>query len=231
MEFLAVIPARGGSKRLPRKNILELGGKPLIYYSIEAVTKSKLVSNYVVSTDDYEIADTARELGGNVPFLRPAKISGDAVRNSSTLKHALGWFEENCNQNFDAVILLQPTAPLRQSWHIDEAIRLFEASQANTLASVTGPHRKRDVIVKKMNSRCLLSNYASEDNNRGFYTYNASIYIVSVEYLLEFGSFTSDHEVGYVMDQCYSVDIDNEFDFNRAKCDLNYIREKGLCEL
>ncbi|OZG74867.1 hypothetical protein BTA51_00180 [Hahella sp. CCB-MM4] len=230
MRILAVIPARGGSKRLPRKNIMDLAGRPLIDYSIQAVRKSSLVTNHVVSTDDEEIASVARECGANVPFIRPPELSTDNVRNSQTLLHALDWFADAQGQDFDAVILLQPTAPLRQSWHIDEAVKLFESTGADTLASVTGPHKKRDVVIKQLLNENRLVDYTPDDPNVGYYRYNASIYIVRSDYLRDKQRFTSEKEVGYVMDEEFSIDVDTKLDLYRAEADIRYCKELNLCE-
>ena len=230
MKVLAVIPARGGSKRLPRKNIMNLGGNPLISYTIRVAQRSKMLSSFVVSTEDKEIAEIAERYMGPLPFLRPKKLALDSVRNSQTMIHALDWCKNNKGENFDAVMLLQPTAPLRQSWHIDEAIDIFQKSQQETLASVTGPHKKRDVVIKSMSSNNVLSNYFPGDPNSGYFKYNASIYIVRTKYLREKQMFTSKDEIGYLMSEEYSADIDYEIDFYRAESDLKYLREKNKCE-
>ena len=231
LRVLAVIPARGGSKRLPRKNILSLGGKPLIAYSIEAARKSKLLCDHIVSSEDEEIISVAKSCGGNVPFVRPDSLAGDSIRNSDNLIHALEWYEAKNKEIVDAIILLQPTAPLRQSWHIDHSIELFRNNPgADTLASVTGPYKKRDIIIKSLRDDGTLVNYCSSDKNTGFYKYNASIYIVRREYLLKEKKFTSAKEIGYVMDDIYSADIDNEIDFERALSDLKFLRKRKLCE-
>jgi len=124
MEILAIIPARGGSKSIPRKNLKLLGGKPLIAWSIEIAKKSK-VSRVLVTTDDEEIAAVAKEYGAEVPFLRPAELAGDTIGMEPVLKHTLSWLKEHEGYVPDGAALLQSTCPLRTGTHINEAIAFF----------------------------------------------------------------------------------------------------------
>ena len=230
--FLGVIPARGGSKRLPRKNILKLDSKPLIQYSIEAAQNSKLLNDYVFSTEDNEIRSIAESIiGKKIKYQRPSYFADDKTRNSETLIHALNWYENEFLQKVYAVILLQPTTPFRTSKHIDEAINKFLKFNKNVLASVSGPHKKRDVIIKKINSRGNLVNYKKNDKNEGFYRLNASIYIVKKKYLLKEKKFTSNSMIPYIMNEVSSIDIDNELDFNLSKAVLSTLRNKNNEEI
>src|SRR5438477_507317 len=120
MNILAVIPARGGSKRLPRKNIRLLAGRPLVTWTIEAARRSGVFSEVLVSTDDVEIADISRRHGASVPWLRPESISGDAATPVDVLLHAVEWLEHLPGTRFDAVMWLQPTSPFRRSETIVE---------------------------------------------------------------------------------------------------------------
>jgi len=222
---LAVIPARGGSKRFPRKNIAPLGGKPMLAWSIAAANGAEMVTEAIVSTDDEEIARIAREWGGNVPFLRPAHLAGDDVRNSETLIHAVEWFRNERGQEFDIVLLLQPTSPLRQPFHIDQAVRALWQSDATTIASVTGPHKKRDVVIKKITQDGRLVNYYTDDPNEGYYRYNASIYGMRTDYLLQHRRFTSEREIPLVMELVYSIDVDEVLDGYLAEAAMKYLEE------
>ena len=225
--ILGVIPARGGSKRLPRKNILKLDNKPLIQYSIEAAQKSKLLNDYVFSTEDNEIKSIAEKIiGKKITYERPIHFADDKTRNSETLIHALKWYEKEFSKKVYAVILLQPTTPFRTNKHIDEAINKFLKYNKNVLASVSGPHKKRDVIIKKINSHGNLVNYKKYDKNEGFYKLNASIYIVKKKYLLRERKFTSTSMIPYVMNEVSSIDIDNEIDFNLSKIVMSNLRNK-----
>ncbi len=122
MEILGIIPARGGSKGVPRKNIRSLAGKPLIAWTIEAARQSKLLTRLIVSTDDPEIAEVARFYGAEVPFLRPAEISHDLATDVEFLLHALDFLKEKEGYEPDIVLRLPPTSPLRTGAHIDEGI-------------------------------------------------------------------------------------------------------------
>ena len=124
-EILAIIPARKGSKKVPRKNIRLLCGKPLIYYAIEACQKSKLITRTIVSTDSKEIAKIARQFGAEVPFLRPKKISQDLSNDIEFLTHALNWLKKNEEYMPDIVLRVPPTSPLRTAAHLDQGIKIL----------------------------------------------------------------------------------------------------------
>lgn len=126
MKIVAVIPARGGSKRIPRKNIRNFCGKSLIAWTILGALKSKYLDRVIVSTDDKEIARIAKRYGAEVPFLRPAELAIPTIGIEPTLKHVYEWLLKNENYKADALVLLMPTSPLRQTHHIDEAIEIFK---------------------------------------------------------------------------------------------------------
>lgn len=129
MDILGVIPARGGSKSIPRKNIKLLAGKPLIAWTIEAAKKSKHLTRVIVSTDDKEIADVAKSFGAEVPFLRPPEISGDLATDVEFLIHALDFLKAKDGYEPEIVLRLPPTSPLRTSVHIDEGIETLLKDQ------------------------------------------------------------------------------------------------------
>lgn len=137
--ILAIIPARGGSKGVPNKNLRELSGKPLIAWSIEQALAANGVTDVIVSTDDPEIAAKARELGAQVPFLRPAELATDTAPTEPVMVHALE-FMERSNDRYDAVMLLQPTSPLRVIGTIDAAIEQFDSLGADSLLGVAETH-------------------------------------------------------------------------------------------
>lgn len=134
MNIFAIIPARGGSKRLPRKNLLPLAGKPLIAYTIEHALQSQLVSRVIVSTDDDDIADTSRQYGAEV-LMRPAELSEDISSSESALQHAVNHYETKERIVPDVVVFLQCTSPLRDDDDIDKAITTFQANEADSLFS------------------------------------------------------------------------------------------------
>jgi CMP-N-acetylneuraminic acid synthetase len=224
---LAVIPARGGSKRLPRKNIKKLLGRPLIDYTIKAAEKANLLTDVIFSTDDEEIRDIALECGAYSPILRPPELSGDHVRNSATMIHCLNYMENLTGKEYDCIVLLQPTSPLRDQFHIDEAVEKFITSDATSLAAVKGPYKKRDINLKRINGS-KLENLI--ENNEEYYIYNASLYIVTRDWLLEKERFTSEDEIPYVMDDISSIDIDEELDFIMAQAAIEF-REEGNAKI
>jgi N-acylneuraminate cytidylyltransferase len=123
--FIAIIPARGGSKSIPRKNLKILGKHPLIAYSIETALRAKIISDVIVSTDDREIAEVSQIYGAQVPFIRPENLSQDETVDFPVIEHALKWALKNLNSNIDAVIQLRPTSPFRPKNLIDEATEIF----------------------------------------------------------------------------------------------------------
>lgn len=133
--YLGLIPARGGSKRIPRKNLVKLGGKPLIAYSIESGLRSKKIARVVVSTDDEEIAAAAKAWGADAPFLRPRRLAGDLSPALDAVLHAVAQIEKD-GRRVDAVVLLQPTSPFRPRGLVDACIARFEQTRADTLTTV-----------------------------------------------------------------------------------------------
>lgn len=136
MKILGVITARGGSKGIPRKNIKDLKGQPLIAYTIKAAQESGVFDRVILSTDDAEIAEVAKRYGVEVPFMRPAELAQDNTPHLPVMQHAVSWLKENENYNPDLVAILQPTAPLRQSWHLKEALDLMLKLQADSVVGV-----------------------------------------------------------------------------------------------
>ena len=136
MDFLGLIPARGGSKGIPRKNLALLAGRPLLAYTCEAALGASGLGPILLSTDDEEIATVGRELGVEVPFLRPKSLAGEHTPMIEIMRHAVRWCEEHGKFEPDAVVLLQPTSPLRRREHIDRATERFSEGRADTLVTV-----------------------------------------------------------------------------------------------
>lgn len=136
MNIIALIPARGGSKSIPLKNIKDFAGKPLIAWAILAAKGSKQIDRVIVSTDSEEIAKVAREYGAEVPFMRPAELSGDKVATEPVVKHCYEWLLQNESYKADAIVLLMPPNPLRQSRHLDQAIEIFKNKGVDCVISV-----------------------------------------------------------------------------------------------
>ena len=212
--FLAIIPARGGSKRLPRKNLLDLCGKPLIAWSIEAALKSKYISKVIVSSDDEEILNIAKEYKADF-IKRPDELASDTATTFDALKHTL----ENV-EKYDYVVLLQPTSPLRTEKHIDEAIELLKEKNADAIISVCEVEHS-PLWSNTLDENLDMSNFLRDEvlNKRSqdlpkYYRLNGAIYICKTDKLLQNkGFFLKENIYAYKMNKKHSVDIDEEIDF------------------
>jgi CMP-N,N'-diacetyllegionaminic acid synthase len=217
--FLAIIPARGGSKRLPRKNVLDLAGKPLIAWTIEAGKNSSYIDKVVVTSDDEEIMQIASNLGADV-IERPAELASDTATTFDAIKHAI----ENTSGHFDYVVVLQPTSPLRNSMHVDEAIELLFEKQADAIISICETEHS-PLWSNTLPEDGSLKNFLPDEikNKRSqdlpkYYRLNGAIYLCKVNRLLsEKSLFLSDRINGYVMSIKNSIDIDVDTDFELAK--------------
>ena len=139
VEVLGIIPARGGSKRIPHKNIVNVGGEPLIYYAIRAAAKSKLLDAFIVSTDDPKVAAIAKSFGADVPFLRPKKYAKDFSRDIEYLRHALEWLEKKRGWKPEIVVVLPPDVPTRTSHDIDGAVELLKRYNFDSVRTIIPP--------------------------------------------------------------------------------------------
>lgn len=218
-KILAIIPARGGSKRLPRKNVLSIAGKPLISWSIEAAKNSKYIDKIKVSTDNVEIAAVAQEFGVPTPFLRPEELASDTATTLSVILHELN----NSVEDVDIVIVLQPTSPLRTTRHIDEAIELFEQNIAVSVVSVTECEHSPLWTNTLPKNRSMYNFITPEKLKRSqdldtYFRLNGAIYIYDVSTLIERNAiFYCKDTYAYVMGSEFSVDIDNYQDFKLAE--------------
>jgi CMP-N-acetylneuraminic acid synthetase len=227
-KVLGVIPARGSSKRLPNKNIRMLAGKPLVAWTIEAAQKAKQLTDYLVSADALLIMDIAKNYGAPVPFKRPPELATDTVRNIEVVAHALEFMETKRQMIYDIIVLLQPTSPIRNPTHIDEAILSLWESDLDSIASVKGPFKKRDPILKAIRNGILEDYCPVQDpaNTEAFYLYNAALYGVKRDYFIKHKKLISAQQVPLMMDPIYSVDVDTEVDFLMAETYLNYLAKK-----
>ena len=214
--FLAIIPARGGSKGIPNKNIMDICGKPLIAYTIEAGKKSKYIDEVVVSTDSEAIKITAQQYGAKVPFLRPEELSNDIAKSIDVVLHAIDFYENN-NINFDYIILLQPTSPLRTFEHLDKAIEKLIDSNGSSLISVREAD-ENPVIMRTIQDEKLreIISFGGTNLRRQdlptFYIFNGALYINSNDMLVNEKRFVDENTIPYVMDKESSVDIDTMLD-------------------
>jgi CMP-N,N'-diacetyllegionaminic acid synthase len=224
MKVLGLIPARGGSKGVPRKNIRLLCGKPLLAYTVEAAFRSSLLTRVVLSTEDEEIAATGRALGLDVPFLRPAELAQDATPTLPVIKHALDFFAAR-DEQFDAVCLLQPTNPLRRAEDIDNCIRLLAESDADAVISVLPvPHEYNPkwVYWHTEIGEMILTTGETEPVSRrqdlppAFHR-DGSVYVTRTEVLTNYGNLYGKKVRGYEIAPENTVNIDTIEDWKRAE--------------
>ncbi len=219
--FLVIIPARSGSKGIKNKNIKDINGKPLIQYTIEPalkLLKNKIVEKVIVSTDSQKYKKIAQNLGVEVPFLRPKEISGDTAKSVNFILHAIEFFKKK-GLIFDAIIILQPTAPLRTFEDIINSIKIFNsADKPKSLITCYKEDNINDLLMyKKKNNYAIPLN---TNHNKGvrrqehehFYVRNGAVYITSVEYLNEKSNVISDNPLMYEIPKSRAFDVDTEED-------------------
>lgn len=225
--IVAVIPARGGSKGLPGKNIRLLGDKPLISWTILAAKTSNIFLDIIVSTDDPEIANVAKKFGATIPFLRPVELSGDSTSQVDVLRHAIHWMESQ-NSVPDYIMLLQPTSPLRTAQDIIEAFNLAINHNADAVVSVTSASQHPFLAKRIETDGTLIDFYPNNDKperRQDFpdaYILNGSIYIIQTKIFMSNSSFTPLGTFGYIMPENRSIDIDTLWDFTLAEFIMNH---------
>ena len=221
--LLAIVPARGGSKRLPRKNVLPLGGKPLIAWTIDTAQESGCFVDILVSTDDEDIAQTARERGALVPWLRPAELATDTARSIDVVLHALDWYERERGE-VAGIMLLQPTSPFRSANTIRAAARKFSDHDAGVPVvsispATTHPAWTFSLDGSRMQPFCGWDflKLRSQDLS-AVYTLNGAVYLSTPSRLRKTESFFDEDMHALVMpDGIESQDIDTPEDWERAK--------------
>ncbi|MDY7092271.1 MAG: acylneuraminate cytidylyltransferase family protein [Acidobacteriota bacterium] len=233
LRTLGVIPARGGSKGLPDKNILPLGGEPLVLHTWKAAHAAQRLHRVILSTDSARIADTVRQAGGDVPFLRPAELATDSAQAIPVIQHALAEVERQERQEheeappYDAVVMLQPTTPLRTTEDIDGALALLESSGADSVISVVDVGGHHPARMKYLRGDRLVDPpfcEARENQPRQelepMYLRNGAIYATRRQVLLG-GSFKGSDCRAWIMPAERSVNIDTGLDFRLAELMLN----------
>lgn len=223
-KILAIIPARGGSKGIPRKNILELGGLPLIAWTIRAAQNSRYIDKVILSSDDIEISHIARQFNCEVPFIRPAELSGDKATTALVVLHALA----EVGDSFDIIILLQPTSPFRTAQHIDEAIEQYVNGDLSSLVSVSALNKSPEWLFSLKSTNKLAPLFRDfqavtrrQDSSKAYYL-NGAIYIFNKTKFTANPCFIDDKTQAYIMDDFSSIDIDTVKDFNYAQYILTY---------
>jgi CMP-N,N'-diacetyllegionaminic acid synthase len=231
MRVLGIIPARGGSKGVPRKNIKQLCGKPLIAYTIEAAARSRLLTRTIVSTEDSEIAEVARALGADVPFMRPRELAEDTTPTLPVVLDAVKTLEAT-GESYDAVCLLQPTNPLRRAEDIDGCIELLETSAADSVISflpVPETYNPKWVYWRSHTGEMVLSTGENEPVARrqdlppAFHR-EGSVYATRTEIITTGRSLYGEHIQAYEMPPEFSSNIDTENDWLDVESRIKLIR-------
>ena len=227
MRILAVIPARGGSKRVPGKNVRKLGNKPLINWTIDSALNTPELSAIVVSTDDTQIAEIAQSAGATVPWLRPIKLATDEANSVDVAIHALDWYEAE-NGKVDGILLLQPTSPFRTTVTIQKAISLFKNHKGSSIIGVSPVQNHHLYTLEKYGE--FLVQYQQQrflrnrsHNKSQIFAVNGAIYLVSPQEIRSNNSFLSSYLLPVIVESpIEALDIDTEEDFKIAEMFLSH---------
>ena len=224
-KILAIIPARGGSKGIPKKNIVNINGKPLIQYTIEVAKESKLIDRVIVSTDDDEIAEISEKLGAEVPFIRPAELAKDDTPTFPVIKHALKWLKENEKYKPELIVLLEPTFPLRTVEKVDEAIKVISSDEeADSLRGVCEPFQNPFKMwipcgkyLKPLIKEKEIMYEKPRQNLRKVFWQNGYIYISRYKTIMDKKSFHGEKILPFILNENNFIDIDTEEDLKLLK--------------
>ncbi len=233
MEILGFIPARGGSKTIPHKNIVPLGGQPLIVYTFRAAKASRRLTRIFLSTDDPAVAKLGKKFGIETPFMRPAHLAKDKTSMKDVVKHALKVLKEGEGYEPDLVVLLQPTSPLREAKHIDAAVDLSLKTKADSVVSVTEvPHQFNPVSLMKLKGEKLVS-FAKgplilrrQDKPKLYARNGPAVFVAKREVFIRSGGLFGGHCEPFFMDPESSIDIDEPLDLKLAQFFLGLRRKK-----
>ena len=220
---LGIIPARSGNKRLHRKNIRLLAGKPLIQWTIEAGLESNAIDDLIISTDDTQIAEIAKSCGGNVPFIRPKNLSTDSSSSYEVLTHAYETLKKQ-GKDYSYIVMLQPTSPLRMSYHIDMAADFLEKKRADGVISVNQLNHPFEWTNTLPQSSEMLNFFEEIDVSQPSqkfltrYTLNGAIYITDITRMKKEKSHIYGQSMyAFIMNDKDSIDIDTKYDFEIAE--------------
>jgi CMP-N,N'-diacetyllegionaminic acid synthase len=220
MKYLVLIPARGGSKGIPGKNIKPLNGKPLIYYTIDAAKGITSNDDICVTTDSDDIINCVEAYGIKVPFKRPLELATDQANSTDVMLHAINFYEQ-MGKEFDTIIYLQPTSPFRNTQHILDAIALF-SNQLDMVVSVFATKSNPYYVLFEEDGKGFLKkskegNFSTRQECPPVYEYNGAIYIINKERLKKVGFRNFTKVKKYVMDEIHSLDIDTPIDWLLAE--------------
>jgi CMP-N-acetylneuraminic acid synthetase len=226
-KILAIIPARAGSKGIKDKNIRKIREKPLIAYTIEVARESNIFDKIIVSTDSEIIAEIAKQYGAEIPFLRPQEIATDEAKSIDVLIHAMTYFKEN-DENFDYIMMLQPTSPLRSVKDIINAVNLINEKDANAVVSVCEtdhPPLWSNTLPESLLMDQFLLKEVREKRRQDipkYYRLNGAIYLAKADYLMKTKDWYEKNSYAYIMEKENSLDIDTELDLQI----LDYLMSK-----
>lgn len=231
-KIIAIIPARGGSKRVPRKNVKLLADKPLIAYAIEAALKSKYLDRVIVSTEDDEIATIAKEFGAEIPFVRPMEIATDAAKSLDVLQHAVRFLEEKENFKPELTVLIQPTSPLVLTEDIDKTIEKSLKTNSNSCTTFCEITERPEWMYIMENDRAKLFMEQKTQETRTQYLpkifrLNGAVYVIKYDTLMIANKILDNSNLSAViMPEERSIDIGKPFDFEVAEALLKYNNER-----
>ena len=223
-KYIAIIPARGGSKRLPGKNLMPIAGKPLIGWTIEAAIQSGVFSRVIVSTDNWEIAVEAAKFGAEVPFMRPEELAQDHTPSIDVLIHAVKEVSAGYDQvAFTHIACLQPTSPLRSAENIREAAQLLEEKQADAVISVCRTEHSplwSNTLPESLSLDHFIPEHIQKTPSQelpSFYRLNGAIYFCLIDRMVQEKTlFLQSNAYAYIMNRKDSIDIDDQVDFDLA---------------
>ncbi len=235
MRVFFVIAARGGSKGVPKKNLVMLGGVPLVAYKIITANKCRFDNRIIVSTDDNDIAAVARTYGAEVPFMRPDYLATDEASSIDVVLHAMEWLEKNDESPFDYICLLEPSSPFLSGDDLNKAIEIMIEKDADTLLGIRAVDTNR-IFINELDSRGGLSKFyyalreldsVRRQDQCEEYTLNGCIYLAKYSYFKEHKSFHSINSIPFIMAREYSIEIDTYDDLEYAR----YLIERRIIDI
>ena len=223
--FLAIIPARAGSKRIPNKNLQLLSNKPMIQYTIEAAISSLQKSNIIISSNDVKVHNIAKKFGLNVPFIRPSKLSTEMATTSSVILHAIQWYKKQYGFIPDNIILLQPTSPFRTADDIKKSMKQFITSKKRTLVSACIPMQHPGDFLYEDNNRKfkrlkiikLKKKLNEKKKYPKMYFIDGGIYISKTTHFIKTGDMIGKDPDIFLTSQYHAIDVDTPFDIDLAR--------------